>query len=148
YSRTRPYLELQQSRYTRDELLGRWPMEAEVIRREETIRVVRDTDLLWRLEGDEHRIPVGLLCATEHLTVGRLALQPGEQTDRRGHGGDLSLYVLDGTPNILLPEQQGPRWFELQPGDGFYVPEGVPYQVYNISGRPASILFGVAPAYL
>jgi mannose-6-phosphate isomerase-like protein (cupin superfamily) len=145
YSRTRPYLT--NSLYTQDALLGRWPMEAEAARREFSMRIVRDADLLWRLEGREHMTLVGLLCTTEHLTVGKITLRPGEQTDSRTHGGDLSMYVLDGGPNILLPEQKGPRWFELQPGDGFYVPEGVPYQIHNITGKPVTVIFGVAPGY-
>ncbi|MBU6333744.1 MAG: cupin domain-containing protein [Chloroflexi bacterium] len=146
YSRTRPYLS--ESRYVADQLLGRWPMERAAIEAGFSLRLVRDADLLWRIEGHEHRTLIGLLCATEHLTVGRADLRPGTRSDPRQHGGDASLYVLAGVLHVLLPDHDGPRWFELQPGDGFYVPEGVRYQWFNTGTCPASLLFGVAPAYL
>ena len=146
YARTRPYLHA--PRYTRDELLGRWPMAQAETLRADTMRVVRDPDLLWRLEGQEHLAAVGLLCATEHLTVGKLRLLPGQHGDPHIHGGDESLYVLSGALNVRLPEASGQRWFELKPGDGFYIPEGVPHQYYNVAGAPAELIFGVAPHYL
>jgi quercetin dioxygenase-like cupin family protein len=146
YARTKPYLS--SSKYTQDEWLGRWPMEQEAARREQTMRMVRDSDLLWRLEGREKLVPVGLLCATEHLTVGKVRLLPGQHTEPQIHGGDESLYVLEGTLNVRVPEAQGVRWFELKPGDGFYLPEGEPHQYYNISDAPAELIFGVAPSYL
>jgi quercetin dioxygenase-like cupin family protein len=146
YARTRPYLAA--PRYTRDDLLGRWPMARGETIPSSTMRVLRDGDLLWRLEGSERLTPVGLYAATEHLTVGRLQLLPGQQTDPRVHGGDLSLYTLAGTLNVRLPEHQGERWHELAPGDGFYVPQGEPYQLYNVSAAPTSAIFGVAPGYL
>jgi quercetin dioxygenase-like cupin family protein len=146
YARTRPYLHA--ARYTRDELLGRWPMAQAETQRADTMRVLRDADLLWRLEGRERQLPVGLLCATDHLTVGKIRLLPGQQSEPQAHGGDESLYVLEGTLNVRLPEASGNRWFELGPGDGFYIPQGEPHQYYNVSGAPAELIFGVAPHYL
>ncbi|GAB4431100.1 MAG: hypothetical protein OHK0015_17150 [Chloroflexi bacterium OHK40] len=146
YARTRPFLT--QSRYTQDQWLGRLPMERDAVHREATIRVIREGDLLWRLEGEVHPAPIGLLCSTEHLTVGKLRLLPGQQTDPQVHGGDEALYVVSGTLNIRLPEAQGPRWFELRPGDGFFVPQGIHHEYFNISGAPTELVFGVAPNYL
>jgi len=146
YARTRPYLAT--PRYTRDDLLGRWPMERAQATRSHTMRLLRDADLLWRLEGQERLTPVGLYAATEHLTVGKVHLLPGQQSEPRIHGGDMSLYLLAGTLHLRLPEHQGPRWHELAPGDGFYIPQGAPYQLYNVSDKPLKLIFGVAPAYL
>jgi quercetin dioxygenase-like cupin family protein len=146
YARTRPYLAMPS--YTQDQWLGRWPMERDAARQEWTMQVVRDADLLWRLEGRERPLPVGLLASTEHLTVGKLELLPGQHTETHAHGGDEGLYLLSGTLHVRLPDHQGPRWFELQPGDGFYIPEGEPHQYYNVSAQPASLIFGVAPGYL
>jgi quercetin dioxygenase-like cupin family protein len=145
YARTKPLLEV--SRYTQDELLGRLPMEAPQARAAQSMKVLREADLFWRLEGKSHLMLVGLLAATEHLTVGKAILEPGEKSDPEQHGGDESIYVLEGTLNIYLPEQDGQRWFELQPGDGFYLPEGTPHQYYNVSSGPAAFLFGVVPHY-
>jgi quercetin dioxygenase-like cupin family protein len=145
YARTRPYLT--HSRYTQDDLLGRWPEAQAETRAQQTIRVIRQADRLWRMEGREHLTPVGLLCSTEHLTVGTITLLPGQQSEPQLHGGDESLYLLSGTLHIRLPEVQGPRWFELQPGDGFYIPKGVHHEYFNIAQQPAEFVFGVAPIY-
>lgn len=146
YARTKP--NLTQSRYTQDHLLGRWPMERAQIERENTIQVLREEDSLWRYEGEENRVLVGLLAATEHLTVGRLYLQPGERSEVQIHDGDEGLYLLEGTLHIYCPEREGQSWFELAPRDGFYVPAGTPHQYYNMSDQPVSCLFCVAPNYL
>ncbi len=164
YARQQRYLETVS--YTRDELLERWPDAQPEARDAATLRVVRDADVLWRLEGREHPALVGILVSTEHLTAGKLELLPGQQTDVHVHGGDESLYVIDGTLNVRVPEgpstlgdagssaqpgrpqYNGPRWFELSPGDGFYVPQGTPHQYYNIGAQPVTVVFGVAPQYL
>lgn len=146
YARARPNLE--RSRYAQDHWLGRWPMGRAAAAAENTIHVLRERDALWRLEGCEQQALVGLWVATEHLTVGQVDLLPGQHTDAETHGGDESLYLLEGTLNVRVPDNGGQRWFELKPGDGFYVPEGVPHQYYNYSGAPVRLLFAVAPHYL
>ncbi|MFN8486665.1 MAG: cupin domain-containing protein [Caldilineaceae bacterium] len=147
YAKTKPNLTV--SKYTQDELLGRWPMERAQIEQSDSFRIVRDADLRWRMEGKPgNEILVGLLCATEHLTVGKLYLQPGQHSDVQLHGGDESLYLLEGTLNLWCPEKDGQRWFELQPQDGFYIPAGAPHQYYNYTDKPVTLIFGVAPHYL
>jgi quercetin dioxygenase-like cupin family protein len=139
--------DLETRRYGQDHLLGNWPMAATEAREANTIQVLREHDYMWRLEGEKQEISIGILVSTEHLTVAKGSLLPGRNTTARRHRGDLSLYVLDGVLNMRLPESDGQRWFELHPGDGFYVPEGVPYQFYNGSDKPANFVFGVAPDY-
>jgi len=146
YARTKENLSI--SRYTRDELLGRWPMERAQITKDFTIQVLREDDYLWRYEGETNRMLVGLLAATEHMTVGKLYLRPGEQSDLQIHGGDEGLYLLEGTLQIHCPERSGQSWFELSPKDGFYIPTGEPHQYYNMTDQPVSCLFCVAPDYL
>jgi quercetin dioxygenase-like cupin family protein len=145
YARTKTYLA--ESKYVQQEWLGKWPMSQREAEAGHSMRVIRDADLLWTLVGDRSRILCGLYASTEHLTVGKMSLQPGQKSDVQHHDGDESLYVLDGTLNIRLPESQGPSWFELQPRDGFYIPADVPHQYYNVSGSPVNLLFGVAPNY-
>lgn len=146
YARTRPNVTT--SRYTQDQWLGHWPMERAAATAGRSITVLREADLMWRLEGETHPALVGLWVATEHLTVGQITLQPGQQVDAHAHGGDESLYVLDGVLNVRVPENKGQRWFELNPRDGFYVPGGVSHQYYNVSNEPVRFMFGVAPLYL
>jgi len=145
YARTKPYLTA--PKYTQDQWIGRWPMAREEAMRGFSMQMLRDADMLWRLEGRERQVLVGILASTEHLTVGKVYLLPGQHTDVQIHGGDESLYLLEGTLHVRLPEHQGARWCELNPGDGFYIPQGEPHQYYNVSDTPVSLLFGVAPAY-
>ena len=148
YARAQPYLSRSEVRYTQDELLGHWPAARAEARRRRTILPVRADDVLWRMEGADQQVLVGILISTEHLTAGTVELAPGQQTDVQAHGGDKSLYVLDGTVNVRLPGQPAPSWFELAPRDGFYLPIGTSHQLYNITDRPARLIFGVAPGYL
>lgn len=146
YAKTKPNLTT--LKYTQDQLLGRWPMERASIEQADSFRVVRENDLRWRMEGGlGNETLVGLLCATEHLTVGKLYLRPGQHSDVQVHGGDESLYLLEGTLNLWCPEKDGQKWFELTPQDGFYIPAGAPHQYYNYTDKPVSLLFGVAPYY-
>lgn len=133
--------------YNQDHIIGRWPMALEETRSKDSMRVLREQDINWRLEGDEQEFLVGILVSTEHLTVATGCLLPGVNTPRRSHRGDLSLYVIDGILNIRVPDNEGQRWFEVHPQDGFYIPEGVPYQFFNGSDVPARFIFGVAPDY-
>ncbi|MDQ3250016.1 MAG: cupin domain-containing protein [Chloroflexota bacterium] len=143
YARTKPLLTAVQ--YTPAHALGRWPMERTAIEHDFTLRVVRETDLLWQLVDGQPDVLVGLLCATEHLTVGKMVLLPGQHTALQTHAGDESLYLLEGTLNMLCPDKAGQRWFELNPQDGFYLPAGAPHQYYNMTGKPVTLIFGVAP---
>ncbi len=146
YARSKP--NLLELRYTQDRWLGRWPMERQQVSREHTMQPLREADALWRLEGREHQVLVGLWAATEHLTVGQVYLLPGQHSDPQAHGGDECLYLLEGALHVRAFREGGQRWFELKPGDGFYVPEGVAHQYYNMSAAPARLMFGVAPRYL
>jgi len=146
YAKTKPNLSSWQ--YTQDALLGQWPMERERIRRDACFTLIRDTDLLWRMEGREHPALTGLLVATEHLTVGKLRLLPGQATDFETHGGDESLYVLEGVLTLGVEAAEASPEYRLKPGDGFYLPEGTRHRYRNAGEEPATLLFGVAPQYL
>jgi quercetin dioxygenase-like cupin family protein len=109
--------------------------------------VIRSSDVRWRLEdGEPSPVPVGLYASTEHLTVGRIDLAPGQRTTWRTHGGDLCGYVLQGTLGVGVEGPDARRWFELEPGDGWYVPQGVPYRFLAHEGATQA-MFAVAPNY-
>ena len=146
YAKTKPNLAT--NRYTQDHLLGCWPMDRSKIEREACFTMVRDADLLWRAEGREQQTLVGLLIATEHLTVGKINLLPGQVTDIETHGGDESLYVLDGVLTLDVVADDASPKHELKAGDGFYLPQGTAHRYRNPSERPVTMLFGVAPQYL
>jgi mannose-6-phosphate isomerase-like protein (cupin superfamily) len=145
YARTRPYVE--HSRYQRSEFIGRWPMDAGEHRKSATMRVMRDADLLWELDGKDQGALTGLYAASEHLTVGRTTVMPGRASSLQVHGGDECLYLLSGTLNVLVPEKDGQTWFEIHPQDGFFMPAGETHQYWNMGKEPAVFVFGVAPHY-
>jgi len=145
YAHTKP--NLTRVLYGQDQWLGRWPAAQEEARSRFTMRVIRPADLLWRLEGESTQVLVGILVSTEHVTVAKLRLLPGQGTEPRRHGGDLSLYLLEGALQVRLPDRQGPAVYELKPRDGFFVPEGTSYQLTSLSGGPVELVFGVAPHY-
>jgi quercetin dioxygenase-like cupin family protein len=145
YARTKP--NLTELKYTRDDLMGRWnPLDPPPLPK--TLQLLGPNDVLWRLEGRESQVLVGILVSTEHLTIGTIQLLPGQKSEPQRHGGDESLYVVEGTLNVRLPRFAGPSWYELGPGDGFFIPEGTPHQYYNIADRTTRLVFGVAPNYL
>jgi quercetin dioxygenase-like cupin family protein len=145
YARTKPNLTTWN--YTQDQLLGHWPMSRAQIRRAARFTMIRDTDLLWRMEGREHPALTGLLVSTEHLTVGKIRLLPGQSTDLETHGGDESLYVQDGVLTLGVAATDASSEHALKAGDGFYLPQGTSHQYRNRSNRPVTVLFGVAPHY-
>ena len=147
YARAQPYLELAGVRYSRDGWLRRWPEAATEEAASRTIHPIRTGDILWHLQGNAHPLLVGLLVSTEHLTVGRIELLPGQRSEPECHGGDEALYVLSGTVHVRPAGESGSGWLELSERDGCYLPSGTPHQYYNIGGEPASLLFGVAPSY-
>jgi len=146
YARSKP--NLTNAQHTQDQWLGRWPMARAEAQGVHTIQVLRESDVMWRLEGADQKTLVGVWISTEHLTVGQIELLPGQHSDMHAHGGDESLYLLAGTLHVRVPANGGQSWFELSPRDGFYVPQGVPHQYYNVSAEPVRVMFAVAPCYL
>jgi quercetin dioxygenase-like cupin family protein len=138
---------LREWHYTDDSKLGRWPLAAAELREKETMRVLGKGDLTWRLEGSDANLLVALYVSTEHLTVGRMTLLPGQQSGHRTHQGEAALYVERGVASVFTPNDGPPSWFELEPGDGFFVPEGSSYELFNFSGDTVEAVFGVAPEY-
>ena len=126
YARTKELLV--SSRYLDERFLGSWPDSKGEREGKEGFRVARgDDDLLWEVAGSNGDAIIGLYVSTEHLSAGRAVLRPGGRTGTRLHGGDMSLHVLSGPLNVLLPDADGPaggRWFEVVEGDGFYIPMG------------------------
>jgi quercetin dioxygenase-like cupin family protein len=145
YARTHPNLDAVKT--VADEWLGRWPHAREEARREETMRVVGERDVLWRLEGAEG-VLVGIRVSTDRMTVGSVHLRPGQRSDVHAHGGDECVVGVSGRFGVRLPEHEGQTWYELESEDGMFIPEGTPHRYQNFSGDPATLFFVVGPSYL
>lgn len=135
YARTRPYLE--ESVYADDRVLGTL---AGVPPEPGGFLVLRSTDAVWRLDRD---VLVGLLVSTEHLTVGTVAVMPGQTSLEETHEGEELLYVTRGALRVAADGIEA----TLAPGDAFFVPAGVPHRYAVESGGRAEAIFGVAPTY-
>ena len=145
YAKTKP--NLTHLRYCQDQHLGHWPMARAEIRRTFAITILREADMLWRMEGTQAQALTGLLVSTAQLTAGKIFLLPGQETELEVHGGDESLYVLEGKLTLSVAAKDSSPWYELNSGDGFYIPEGIAHQYRNHSDKPVTVLFGVAPQY-
>lgn len=131
-------------RWARDDLLGRWPAGREAV--QESIAVVREADLLWRMEGTDSPLLVGLLVSTEHATVGKLHCAAGQRTDVQRRGADTVIYLESGRLHVELAVSG--RFFELAPGEGVQLPAGTEHRLFNPGLDRAVGLFSVAGDYL
>jgi mannose-6-phosphate isomerase-like protein (cupin superfamily) len=150
YARTKPYLD--SPTYVQDEWIGRWPEASAEAAAPHTQHLISKDEILWRMEGEEHPILVGIYLSTDELTAGSVELLPGQWSDTMTHGGDEAGLVLEGTLNLFLPDHteidSGKSWFEMGVDDGFFVPAGMPHRYYNMTDRTVRFMFGVAPTYL
>lgn len=142
YAATRPYVET--PRYDRPDLVGQWPMARATAGGHFT--VIRESDHLWSLDAGDPRVLTAIAASTEHLTAGFHRIAPGGRSSVRAHRGSVGLYVRAGRVNVLLEDHDAlPVWFELNPQDGFFLPEGTRYRLFNMGGTEAEVLFGCAP---
>ena len=134
YARTRPYL--RESIYAtdlrHDDVVGASATPS--------LRLLRADEATWQLDRG---ILVGLLVRTEHLTAGTLRLVPGQTSVEESHDGDELVYALSGALRVLAGDADE----VLAPGDGFYIPSGVPHRVAAPGPEIAEAIFGVAPRY-
>jgi len=109
-------------------------------------RLARAGDYLFEIIGDNHPMRVGLICATEMLTIGIIDLYPGQEGDLHSHPSDKVIYCLAGRLNVYLPDAS-PNWWELNPGDSGFFPGRCRHAFFNTSDGMAKVIFGVAPKY-
>jgi len=131
-------------RYTQDELLGRWPEARDDAESRSTVAVLGESDVHWRMEGTARHVLVGHLISTRFLTVGEAHLLPAQQSDVFEHAGIKTLYVLEGTLNVQLPEQES--WIEARAADGVYLPAGTRHRFLNFTTEPVKALFQIVPS--
>jgi mannose-6-phosphate isomerase-like protein (cupin superfamily) len=146
YAQTRP--NLTNISTAQDQWLGNWPAGQSARSREASLRVVRESDAISRLEGSRQEVLVELFVSTEHLTSGRLTLLPGRRSEKRSYGGDLALYLCEGELFIRACHEGKERVFELARRDGLYLPAQTPVEFFNYGTSVCRFLFGVAPDYL
>lgn len=146
YAREKEYLT--ETRHTRDDLLGQWPMAREKFESERTMWHIGEKDILWRMEGSVRgrELLVGIMLSTEHVTVGKMHFLSGQRSSVLTHRGDKVVVVEEGTLQIEFPDTGA--WVELETMDGCRIPEGTRHSFYNMSHEAVRCVFSVAPDYL
>jgi mannose-6-phosphate isomerase-like protein (cupin superfamily) len=147
YAKTRPYVSA--PRYERPELIGRWPAAMVASRAADTIKILRDADHLHFRDTYDPRVLTSIIASTDELTSAKVTLQASGRSTSRAHGGAAGLLVIEGRVNVLIEDEaaEPPVWFELHPDDGFYIPPGCSYRLFNMGDRPAITMMGVAPKW-
>ena len=134
---------LTQVRWARAELLGRWPADASVTRPAQTLFPMRRANWLHILSGERAPRRVSLFVATEHLTMGRFDVLPGQACDPEAHTGEEVVLVLAGQLKVKISETG--EQFELQARDALYLPPRVTHHYVNSEDQVTQVLFAVAP---
>jgi len=137
YAQAQPYLEV--STYADDTVLGELSDRRDV-RARESFTVLRRPDAILRLDLG---VLVGLLVSTEHLTVGTVTVNAGQESREESHAGEELLYVTRGALRVSAGGVEA----TLAPGDGFLIPAGTPHTYAADGEHVAEAIFGVAPTY-
>jgi quercetin dioxygenase-like cupin family protein len=106
-----------------------------------SVRLLRERDVLWRLEGDRDRVLVGHVVSTPYLTVGEVRLPPGGRGPALERDGTTTMYVLEGVLGIELPGER--TRLEAGEKDGVYLPPGVSHRPVNVAAGPGRALYQV-----
>jgi mannose-6-phosphate isomerase-like protein (cupin superfamily) len=130
-----------------DQLLGNWPMAAD-IERARTAWVIRDDTMLWRMEGNVRgrELLVGIMASTEHLTAGKIRFLGGQRSCDYRHNGEKVVFVESGNLHVEFPDTK--RWVELEAFDGVRIPAGLRHSFYNMSSDYTDCVFSVGTDYL
>jgi quercetin dioxygenase-like cupin family protein len=129
----------------RYELLGSWPA-----RRAETLvaggltTVGADT-ALHLVHGSRRPLLVSILSSGEHLTAGTFTLRGSTKSEPERHPGDEVVYAVSGRLHVHLPE--GGEWFELNPLDCLFLPEGTEHEYWSYGAETSKAVFCIAPRY-
>jgi quercetin dioxygenase-like cupin family protein len=147
FGRTKP--ELQGVVNGRFDLLGSWPTALPATRdrllREGGMVTIDARDALHLVAGETAPMLVSLYVSTDLLSAGTVQLRAGQRADPETHPGDEVLYVLQGQLHVYLPDTRD--WFEANPNDCVFLPEGTRHQYWNYGDQPVMFAFAVSPRY-
>ena len=77
------------------------------------------------------------LTGSQHLTVGRVEINPRSSNPRHYHPNcDEVVYLVSGRIDHLVDEE----WYEMEAGDAIHVPQGVLHQGRNQADEPAILV--------
>lgn len=134
----------------RYDLLGKWPQAGLGARQAGAewteIVTVSERNALHLIQGEQKPLLVSMLTSSNVLSAGTFTLRPGFMSEAEQHAGDEVLFALDGRLHVYMPEAQ--LWFELQPMDALFIPEGYAHQYCAYGTQSCRVVFCVAPLYV
>jgi len=144
--RKRPVTGVQGGRF---DLLGSWPDRSDELQRQRRgtggIVTVGERDALHIVHGERRPVLMSILASSDVLTAGTFTLHPGLMAEPERHPGDEVVFALDGDLNVFLPDTRA--WFELEPLDCLFLPEGTAHQYCAYGAQEVRAAFCVAPRY-
>jgi mannose-6-phosphate isomerase-like protein (cupin superfamily) len=133
----------------REHLLKHWPDALQKTRGADlesgAIIRVSPADALHFVHGKQSPMLVSILASSDDLTAGTLSLRPGLMSEPEEHPGDEVVFSLGGCLHVFLPDTGD--WFELDPYDCVYLPEGVRHQYCSYGEHVSHAAFCVVPHY-
>jgi mannose-6-phosphate isomerase-like protein (cupin superfamily) len=133
----------------REELLTNWPSgltsDRAMRHKDGRVTALRRSDALSIIHGEKMPIRMDIFASSSNLTAGVFDLRPSIMSDPEVHGGDETLFALEGSIHVYLPDTYD--WFELHHLDCLYLPEGTRHQYANNGSHLARAAFCVAPNY-
>ncbi|MBX6323270.1 MAG: cupin domain-containing protein [Rhodospirillaceae bacterium] len=133
----------------RHDLLGNWPTGAlsdlQARLAEGRVVTLRREAALHFIHGKAQPILMNLYVSTKELTAGTFDLQPATMGEPETHAGDEVVFALDGRLHVYVPDSFD--WFELNPLDCLYLPQGTRHCYCNTGAVVARAAFCVVPRY-
>ncbi len=133
----------------RYELLGAWPdRRPEVIERslaEGGLATVGPDSALHFIHGSQRPLLVSILMSSEHMTAGTFSLAASSRSEPEEHPGDEVVFAISGRLHVRLPDRGD--WFEMDPLDCLYLPEGTVHEYWSYGAERATAVFCVTPGF-
>jgi mannose-6-phosphate isomerase-like protein (cupin superfamily) len=131
------------------ELLRSWPdsqlkARAAALESGGIVRVTLD-DALKFVHGQNAPMLVSIMASSDDLTAGTLLLRPGLMSEPEQHPGDEVAFSLGGNLHVHLPDTG--EWFDLEPMDCVFIPEGLRHQYCSYGESVSQAAFCVVPHY-
>jgi quercetin dioxygenase-like cupin family protein len=133
----------------RYDLLGHWPTRhSKAIQGtppDSVLTTVRPVDALNLMHGTDRPLVVSILSSSNYLTGGTFSLPRSSKSEPEKHPGDETLFCLKGKLHVHLPKSGD--WFELDPMDCIFLPQGTEHEYWSYSDERAFAAFCIAPHY-
>ncbi|MCL4415999.1 MAG: cupin domain-containing protein [Actinobacteria bacterium] len=148
-SRLKNYPQMQQWNVhgTTDDI-GRWPVPGPQCRKEPVLFYhITEEKKLLNVYGAEFPVLIKFFVSNDLCHMGEFILPAGgvgcRASEPDSHRGDCCLNIEIGPITIFLPDTL--QAYDVQPGEAFFIPEGIKYQMINYTDHMVKAIFSIAP---